>query len=655
KEQRHAPTAPVRDDHIPKFFGEVHSQTDIEYAYEGKNVVLLDFVYTNRAILEELGQHCKRCIILDHHQSTATQWMTAPVPGVEYIINQRQSACTLAWDYFMGRNARVPLLLRYIEDCDIARFTYYNSSYFQTGFRCKRADYEPPIFTPGQIDEQCLRAFADCVDRGDEFLNECIEAGSSGDVDELYYDVRQHVWRSRLRRLKLFPHLLARVVNCSSQALKGRVMGEMLEYRGRGSNRRPDGVEALEEGDEEELEPKADLAVIYFFDDTTRRYRVSLSTDREDVDVAEICTAYGGGGHQYVGGFYFTCHRPGSKRSLPPNDDPSCGYTVDEIFEPLDLDADEEASEAAADSPCAAEHWNLEATGRASMSLHMALRAGDVALIDGDTVQVLDCYVSEWARPLARDGRRPWALRPVEVELFSLAIKCWDSHLLQKRFAAFGPIVEPVRKEIAGMTAAASTSSACSPPPPKPLLHVVAALKSAERSPIDVPGDVTNGPGGKSCKIRWRKKELSVFFSRDTENVERLIELTRFRNEGHNYRTLLHFIGSQKGIFTIHSELGGTKIRLRDVTEVEEAHEHFSSIIPFSHLKKEDLEELKALLPDKEETEGCREVFAFLAAHPPPDFDQGMDWVAESHHKALPVVKLTNVKRLVDEWKAPHE
>ncbi|KAF4749047.1 hypothetical protein FOZ63_000177, partial [Perkinsus olseni] len=466
KEQRHAPTAPVRDDHIPKFFGEVHSQTDIEYAYEGKNVVLLDFVYTNRAILEELGQHCKRCIILDHHQSTATQWMTAPVPGVEYIINQRQSACTLAWDYFMGRNARVPLLLRYIEDCDIARFTYYNSSYFQTGFRCKRADYEPPIFTPGQIDEQCLRAFTDCVDRGDEFLNECIEAGSSGDVDELYYDVRQHVWRSRLRRLKLFPDLLARVVNCSSQALKGRVMGEMLEYRGRGSNRRPDGVEALEEGDEE-LEPKADLAVIYFFDDTTRRYRVSLSTDREDVDVAEICTAYGGGGHQYVGGFYFTCHRPGSKRSPPPSDDPSCGDSVDEIFEPLDLGMDEEASEAAADSPCAAEHWNLEATGRASMSLHMALRAGDVALIDGDTVQVLDCYVSEWARPLARDGRRPWALRPVEVELFSLAIKCWDSHLLQKKFAAFGPIVEPVRKEIAGMTAAASTSSACSPPPPK--------------------------------------------------------------------------------------------------------------------------------------------------------------------------------------------
>ncbi|KAF4727642.1 hypothetical protein FOZ63_004902 [Perkinsus olseni] len=161
-------------------------------------------------------------------------------------------------------------------------------------------------------------------------------------------------------------------------------------------------------------------------------------------------------------------------------------------------------------------------------------------------------------------------------------------------------------------------------------------------------------PGCKSCKIKWRKKELSVFFSRDTENVERLIELARFRNEGRNYRTLLHFIGSQKGIFTIHSELGGTKIRLRDVTEVEEAHEHFSSVLPFSHLKKEDLEELKALLPDEEKTEGCREVFAFLAAHPPPEFDQGMDWVAEFHHKALPVTKLTNVKRLVDEWKAAH-
>lgn len=271
------------DEHFPKFFGEVHSQGEIEYDYEGKNVVLLDFVYTNRAILEQLGRHCKRCIILDHHQSTATQWMTSPVPGVEYIINQRQSACTLTWDYFMGRNARVPLLLRYIEDCDIGRFTYYNSSYFQTGFRGKRADYEPPIFTPGQVDEQCLRAFADCVDRGDEFLNECIEAGSSGEVDEFYYDVRQHVWRSRLRRLKLFPNLLARVVNCSSQSLKGRVMWEMLEYRGRGVPR-PDGVEPSNE----ELEPKADLAVIYFFDDTTRRYRVSLSTDREDVDVAEV-------------------------------------------------------------------------------------------------------------------------------------------------------------------------------------------------------------------------------------------------------------------------------------------------------------------------------------------------------------------------------
>ncbi|KAF4735402.1 hypothetical protein FOZ62_016956, partial [Perkinsus olseni] len=99
-------------------------------------------------------------------------------------------------------------------------------------------------------------------------------------------------------------------------------------------------------------------------------------TDREDVDVAEICTAYGGGGHQYVGGFYFTCHRPGSKRSPPPSDDPSCGDSVDEIFEPLDLGMDEEASEAAADSPCAAEHWNLEATGFGLLRLGMGSSVG---------------------------------------------------------------------------------------------------------------------------------------------------------------------------------------------------------------------------------------------------------------------------------------
>ncbi|KAF4678085.1 hypothetical protein FOL47_005364 [Perkinsus chesapeaki] len=459
-EDRKTPT-PVREDQLPKFFGEVHSQTEIEFDYEGKNVVLLDFVYTDRAVLEELGRKCKRCIILDHHQSTATQWMTAPVPGVEYIINQRQSACTLAWDYFLGRRARVPLLLRYIEDCDIARFTYYNSSYFQTGFRCKRVDYEPPIFTPGKIDEQCLRAFADCVDRGDEFLNECIEAGSSGEVDEYYYDVRQHVWRSRLRRLKLFPKLLARVVNCSSQSLKGRVMGEMLEYRGRGA-KRDDGMDVPEE----EMEPKADLALIYFFDDTTRRYRVSMSTDREDVDVAEICTAYGGGGHQYVGGFYFTCYEPGSKKTPPPGN-PSCGYTVEEIFEPLDFDMDEEdSSEEAEASPCVAEEWNLEATGRAAMSLHMALRAGDDTLIDGDTVQVLDCYVSEWARPVAEDGRSPWMLRPVEFELLSLALRCWDARILQKRYPAFEPVVDSTRREIEKLMQLASASSGSSPPPP---------------------------------------------------------------------------------------------------------------------------------------------------------------------------------------------
>ncbi len=89
----------------------------------GREVYLIDFVYSDPRILKDLSENAERVVLLDHH-------VTAK-PFLEQFSDYRfeidHSGAVVAWKYFHPEQP-VPLLLSYVEAVDLRRF---NQAYVQ--------------------------------------------------------------------------------------------------------------------------------------------------------------------------------------------------------------------------------------------------------------------------------------------------------------------------------------------------------------------------------------------------------------------------------------------------------------------------------------------------------------------------------------------
>ena len=83
-------------------------------------VFFLDYS-TSRTELEALGEACSRVVVLDHHQTAQEALEGCNHPKVEIVFDMNRSGAVIAWEYFHP-NARVPMLLQYIQDRDLWRF-----------------------------------------------------------------------------------------------------------------------------------------------------------------------------------------------------------------------------------------------------------------------------------------------------------------------------------------------------------------------------------------------------------------------------------------------------------------------------------------------------------------------------------------------------
>ncbi|KAF4696384.1 hypothetical protein FOZ60_000835 [Perkinsus olseni] len=92
--------------------------------------------------------------------------------------------------------------------------------------------------------------------------------------------------------------------------------------------------------------------------------------------------------------------------------------------------------------------------------------------------------------------------------------------------------------------------------------------------------------------------------------------------------------------------------RIEITDNLQEAYEHFSSVVPFAYLSKEDfrpvLAKLHQILPiTKNNPERCRKVFALLANNPPGGEDKGVRWFDGFH-----VTAADHVRELINSWKS---
>lgn len=216
----------------------------------GREVIIVDFSY-KQPVLLEMARRAKRILILDHHKSAQKELVDLPDNVVAHFDMDRSGAM-MAWEHFLP-DTPIPRLIAHIQDRDLWRFELPGTREIQAAVFSYEYDFGVwESLMLGDINE--LRKEGRALERKHfKDINEFIKVASYR-MTIAGYDV---------------PVLNAPYF-FSSDA--GHIMGEGELF-----------------------------AACYW--DTPEGRVFSLRSADDGLDVSEIATLHGGGGHEHAAGF----------------------------------------------------------------------------------------------------------------------------------------------------------------------------------------------------------------------------------------------------------------------------------------------------------------------------------------------------------------
>lgn len=149
--------------YVPQNFKkESFSLNNLNYEYENKKILFLDFVYDEENLIIDLEKHAKNLCIIDHHQSAYNKYSNK-----EYAyFNQDKSAAVLTWESLFP-DYEVPLILKYIEDRDLRNF---NLPYVHQVLAVLDSDYKMNVKDWDDFSFRLENQFEDIVEKGNIIL-----------------------------------------------------------------------------------------------------------------------------------------------------------------------------------------------------------------------------------------------------------------------------------------------------------------------------------------------------------------------------------------------------------------------------------------------------------------------------------------------------
>jgi oligoribonuclease NrnB/cAMP/cGMP phosphodiesterase (DHH superfamily) len=227
-----------------------------------REVIIVDFSY-KRDVLLEMAKTAKFILILDHHKSAEEDLVFNPQDlaeggycPIEVIFDMDRSGAVIAWEY-CNPNTPVPQLLLHIQDRDLWRFEIEGTKEISAAIFSYPYDFE--VWEKLLItDPQELRIEGEILERKQaKDINEFIESAAHRTIIA-GHDVpvlnTPYFWASEA----------------------GHIMGENEPF-----------------------------AATYYDKEDGRSF--SLRSRETGLDVSEIATSFGGGGHKHASGFKL-CH-----------------------------------------------------------------------------------------------------------------------------------------------------------------------------------------------------------------------------------------------------------------------------------------------------------------------------------------------------------
>jgi hypothetical protein len=223
----------------------------------GKNVAVLDFSFKSE-LSDAFIASASSFVVLDHHASAEQE--LRHLPPRNKVFEMKQSGCTLAWNFFHP-GVDVPLLLRYVEDKDIWRWSLRSSKEVNAALSAQSFTFQE---------------FHHLVQGGAAAIQRLVEAGTAI-LAQQNCIVKSHLKKAFKCVLTFAPSLPACLLNST--------------------------VFASELGNSMCVELGASLGVVWHYEHDSDVTRVSLRSNSDDVDVAAMARSMGGGGHRRASGF----------------------------------------------------------------------------------------------------------------------------------------------------------------------------------------------------------------------------------------------------------------------------------------------------------------------------------------------------------------
>ncbi len=215
---------------------------------KGKNVVILDFSFDNKTT-KKMIEEANSLLVIDHHKSAMVE--LHDITNTHFDMTK--SGAMLSWEFFHP-GKEPPKFIQYIQDRDLWKWELPYSKEFAAAFDMVPFEFEE--FEKFEDDS----VFDDAVKRGSYIL------AYSKTV------VKKVCEKAQPRKMDGKGVL---VVNASHW---------MSEIGAR-------------------LASDCDFALIWFWDHEAKHTKVSLRAFHDTVDVAEISSRFGGGGHKKAAGF----------------------------------------------------------------------------------------------------------------------------------------------------------------------------------------------------------------------------------------------------------------------------------------------------------------------------------------------------------------
>jgi oligoribonuclease NrnB/cAMP/cGMP phosphodiesterase (DHH superfamily) len=218
-------------------------------------VIIVDFSPTEADGFKKILEITGNIIWIDHHGTAIHKHrdMASKIMGIQ--IEGAKAACELTWEYFYSR--KMPRIVELLGDYDTHTFKYEESTkYCQLGCKAQNTNPTNDIWLKWLSEDYTCQG--QIIDGG--AIYEYLEQQNKHAIRQWSYDIE-------------FEGYLT--VCCNGQQTGG--------FFG------PDETEGY------------DICLIYLF--TGTNWRITIFTERDDIDVSKLAIKYGGGGHPKAAGF----------------------------------------------------------------------------------------------------------------------------------------------------------------------------------------------------------------------------------------------------------------------------------------------------------------------------------------------------------------